>query len=150
MLENVICHVSFRDSDSGVISRLDDIVRHNKSNHAGRQYPRTLILEASVIPLEDLLRNDPYEDEVTFHLDVKDIQDSPEYWRGELTKGKDIQCVWLGKFPNYCIGLVLGRNKEGNGINRKTYYRIGAVTVMSGRIDDNDFKRWDFKTFEIE
>lgn len=140
ILENVICHVSFRDSDSGVISRLEDIVQHNKSNRAGPQYPRTLILEAPVIPLKDLLRNDLYENEVTFHLDVFDIQGSPEYWRRELTKGKDFQCVWLGKFPDYCIGLVLARNKEGNGNNRKTYSRIGAVAVMSGRINDNAFK----------
>lgn len=93
MLENAICHVSFRDSDSGVISRLEDIVQHNKFNRAGPQYPRTLILGAPVIPLKDLLRNDPYEDEVMFHLDVKESQDSSEYWRRELTKGKDIQCV---------------------------------------------------------
>ncbi|KFZ24148.1 hypothetical protein V502_01360 [Pseudogymnoascus sp. VKM F-4520 (FW-2644)] len=150
ILENVICHVSFRDSDSGVISRLEDIVQHNKSNRAGPQYPRTLIFEAPVIPLKDLLRNDAYETEVTFHLDVKDIQDSPEYWRRKLTKGKDIQCVWLGKFPDYCIGLVLARNKGGNGNNRKKYSRIGADAVMSGRINDNAFKRRDFKTFEIE
>lgn len=150
LLENVVCQVLFRDTDSGVISRLEDIVQHNKSNRAGLQYPRTLVLEAPVIPLKDLLRDGLYEDEVTFRLDVKDIQDSPEYWRRKLTKGKDIQCVGLGTFPGHYIGLVLARNKEGNGNNRKTYYRIGTVTITDGRFNDDAFKSWDLKTFEIE
>jgi hypothetical protein len=158
LLENVMCHVCFRNGDGDASSlTLESLAQLNRSNGPGASHPRTLVLIAPVIP--PFLLDDSNFTGVHVRLDAEnaDSLDSlsrfvrVKGWKKKLGQGKDIHCVWMGQLGPEGWGLVLARDRNRKRKDGDTYHRLGIIeiTIDKAMVGNTDIRKWDVRTFEI-
>ena len=148
LLERVAAEVSFQNSNNPSNAQtlgLNDITQFNLTNAWQTDYPRTLVLTAPVIPVEELLREESCLNFVSYLVCAGSTPS-----RTALKKSKGVECVWLGSLRSSGFGLVLSSNTSSQG--GVTYQRVGSfhISIDSGFFERNRFDDWTVKAFAIE